>query len=65
MVEHVQAFAAANDGADAKFLLAAGSAGIEAATNIVVKDAWRTMLLLVYAAVMLAVAIRQYSKRTA
>jgi uncharacterized protein len=53
VVEHVEAFAAANDTADVKFLLAAGSAGIEAATNIVVKDAWRTMLLLVYAAVAL------------
>jgi predicted RND superfamily exporter protein len=36
-----------------KFLLAAGSAGIEAATNIVVKSAWHTMLFLVYAAVAL------------
>jgi uncharacterized protein len=51
VVEHIEAFAAANDTADVKFLLAAGSAGIEAATNIVVKEAWRTMLLLVYAAV--------------
>ena len=34
-----------------KFLLAAGSAGIEAATNIVVRKAWVQMLLLVYAAV--------------
>ncbi len=51
VVKHVEAFAAANDTADVKFLLAAGSAGIEAATNIVVQDAWRTMLLLVYAAV--------------
>jgi hypothetical protein len=33
------------------FLLAAGSAGIEGATNIVVRDANRTMLLYVYAAV--------------
>ncbi len=33
------------------FLLAAGSAGIEAATNIVVKTAWRRMLLYVYLAV--------------
>jgi predicted RND superfamily exporter protein len=53
VVEHVDAFAQANDTAEVKFLLAAGSAGIEAATNIVVRDAWRTMLLLVYAAVML------------
>ena len=35
----------------AQFLLAAGSAGIEAATNIVVEQANRTMLLYVYAAV--------------
>jgi predicted RND superfamily exporter protein len=53
VVDHVEAYAAANDGPDAQFLLAAGSAGIEAATNIVVKDAWRTMLGLVYAAVAL------------
>jgi predicted RND superfamily exporter protein len=53
VVDHVEAFARANDTADVKFLLAAGSAGIEAATNIVVKDAWRTMLLLVYVAVVL------------
>src|SRR4029077_16972515 len=36
---------------DRQFLLAAGSAGIEAATNIVVEQANRTMLLYVYAAV--------------
>ena len=53
VVAHVEAFAKANDSADARFLLAAGSAGIEAATNIVVKEAWRTMLLLVYGAVLL------------
>jgi uncharacterized protein len=53
VVEHVEGFAHANDTADVKFLLAAGSAGIEAATNIVVRDAWRTMLFLVYGAVAL------------
>jgi hypothetical protein len=53
VVEHVEAFAQVNDTADVKFLLAAGSAGIEAATNIVVKNAWRTMLFLVYGAVVL------------
>jgi len=53
VVSHVEAFALANDTEDTKFLLAAGSAGIEAATNIVVKDAWRTMLLMVYGAVVL------------
>jgi len=53
VVGHVETFAKANDSADVKFLLAAGSAGIEAATNIVVKDAWRTMLVMVYGAVVL------------
>ncbi len=47
---HVERFAAAND-SEARFVLAAGSAGIEAATNAVVHDAWRTMLYLVYGAV--------------
>ena len=51
VVEHVEKFAAANDTADGKFLLAAGSAGIEAATNISVKQAWRQMVMLVYVAV--------------
>jgi uncharacterized protein len=51
VVGHVEAFARQNDTADVKFLLAAGSAGIEAATNIVVHDAWRHMLFLVYGAV--------------
>lgn len=53
VVEHVSAFAKVNDSDDAKFLLAAGNAGIEAATNIVVKEAWWQMLVLVYAAVAL------------
>jgi len=53
VVDHVVAFAGANDSGDATFLLAAGSAGIEAATNIVVKSAWRTMLFMVYGAVVL------------
>ena len=49
----VEAFAAENDSAEVKFQLAAGSAGIEAATNAVVQAAWRQMLFLVYAAVSL------------
>ena len=53
IVETVESFAATNDTPDVKFRLAAGSAGIEAATNIVVRDAWRRMLWLVYAAVSL------------
>ncbi|WP_284617685.1 efflux RND transporter permease subunit [Aquabacterium humicola] len=44
-------FAAAHSTPERQFLLAAGSAGIEAATNIVVRQAWTQMLLWVYAAV--------------
>ncbi len=44
-------FAAAHSTPERQFLLAAGSAGIEAATNIVVRQAWTRMLLWVYAAV--------------
>lgn len=51
VVAHVEAFARENNQPEGEFLLAAGSAGIEAATNIVVKDAWRQMLFLVYGAV--------------
>jgi len=46
-------FSAAHSANDRAFLLAAGSAGIEAATNIVVEQANRTMLLYVYGAVIL------------
>jgi predicted RND superfamily exporter protein len=46
-------FARDNSTADRQFLLAAGTAGIEAATNIVVREANHTMLLYVYAAVTL------------
>ena len=46
-------FSADHSEQDRQFLLAAGSAGIEAATNIVVRKAWREMLLYVYAAVAL------------
>ncbi|MDP9932780.1 efflux RND transporter permease subunit [Variovorax paradoxus] len=51
VVSHVEQFARNNDSADVQFLLAAGSAGIEVATNIVVKNAWWLMLFVVYAAV--------------
>ena len=47
----VEAFAKENDSTDAQFLLAAGNAGFEAATNAVVEKANHEMLLLVYAAV--------------
>jgi len=53
VVKHVEGFAADNNDDNVQFLLAAGSAGIEAATNIVVKDATNTMLLWVYGAVTL------------
>ena len=51
VVNKVESFRAENNGADAQFLLAAGNAGIEAATNIVVKKANTEMLYWVYAAV--------------
>lgn len=51
VVNAVESFAKENNTANAKFLLAAGNAGIEAATNIVVKKANRQMLYIVYAAV--------------
>ncbi len=47
----VEAFAAAHDDAGAQFLLAAGNAGFEAATNAVVEKANHEMLLMVYVAV--------------
>ncbi|WP_418316112.1 efflux RND transporter permease subunit [Piscinibacter sakaiensis] len=53
VTDTVEAFAAENNTDEVKFLLAAGSAGIEAATNSVVRDAWRQMLILVYSAVSL------------
>lgn len=53
VVSLVEGFSRENDTDSAKFLLAAGSAGIEAATNVVVKDAWHQMLFMVYGAVVL------------
>jgi predicted RND superfamily exporter protein len=50
-------FASSHSTDDRKFLLAAGSAGIEAATNIVVRKAWIQMLILVYAAVIVLALI--------
>ncbi|MGO4395523.1 RND family transporter [Variovorax sp. M-6] len=44
-------FADSHGNQERRFLLAAGGAGIEAATNIVVRKAWTQMLMLVYAAV--------------
>jgi len=44
-------FSEKHSGPDRQFMLAAGSAGIAAATNIVVRESNRTMLLYVYCAV--------------
>jgi predicted RND superfamily exporter protein len=57
VVKAASAFAAQHDTPERKFLLAAGSAGVDAATNIVVKEANRTMLFYVYGAVILLCAI--------
>jgi uncharacterized protein len=51
VVAAAEGFAEKHSDKDRQFLLAAGSAGIEAATNIVVEQANRTMLFYVYAAV--------------
>jgi len=51
VVDAVEAFMKANSTKDERFMLAAGSAGIAAATNIVVKQAMREMLWWVYGAV--------------
>ena len=53
VVDKVEAFIAANNSKDGQFLLAAGSAGIEAATNIVVRKASHEMLFWIYGAVVL------------
>ena len=53
IVTTVEKFAQQHDDKDIHFLLAAGPAGIEAVTNIVVEKASRTMLLYVYGAVII------------
>jgi len=55
VVQAAQAFAQENNTPQAQFILAAGNSGIEAATNIVIKQAEITMLVLVYAIVALLV----------
>ena len=51
VVETIEIFSYTNNTDDVKFILAAGSAGIQAATNIVVADAWNKMTYLVFGAV--------------
>ncbi|KQW01521.1 RND family transporter [Rhizobacter sp. Root1221] len=53
VVDEVERFIAAHPADGERFMLAAGSAGIDAATNIVVGKAMREMLLWVYGAVVL------------
>ncbi len=53
VVQAADTFAQQHSTPERQFLLAAGSAGIEAATNIVVREANHRMLLYVYAAVIL------------
>jgi predicted RND superfamily exporter protein len=48
VLEATEAFAAAHDRDAVKFLPAAGTAGIESVTNIIVKQASHTMLIAVY-----------------
>ncbi|RQP23702.1 efflux RND transporter permease subunit [Piscinibacter terrae] len=55
VVAAAEAFAAKHNDDGVKFILAAGNSGVEAATNIVVKQAERLMLLLVYGIVALLV----------
>jgi predicted RND superfamily exporter protein len=57
VVKVAGAFAEEHSTADRSFLLAAGSAGIDATTNIVVREANRIMLACVYASVILLCAI--------
>jgi hypothetical protein len=51
VVEEVERFAAANDDAEIRFTLAAGNAGIEAATNQAIATAQLQILVLVYTVV--------------
>lgn len=51
VVEVVEQFAAENDSGQHRFLLAAGNAGVEAATNQVISRAKDMMLILVYSVV--------------
>jgi predicted RND superfamily exporter protein len=65
VVETVEAFAAENNSEKGEFLLAAGNAGIEAATNIEIEKAQLLMTLLVYSVVFLVCLITYRSARGA
>ncbi|SNC62743.1 hypothetical protein SAMN04487881_0725 [Marinobacter sp. es.048] len=51
VVDEAAAFAEAHSTPDLQFLLAAGNAGVEAATNMIVRESSRIMMLCVYIAV--------------
>ncbi|MFH0730678.1 MAG: MMPL family transporter [Pseudomonadota bacterium] len=53
VVAAVEKFSSGHNEKDRQFLLAAGNAGIEAVTNIVVEQANRTMMLYVYIAIII------------
>ena len=57
VVDEAESFARKYDTGHARFVLAAGNAGIEAATNIVVRQANHEMLLWVYGAVIALCAV--------
>ncbi len=65
MVETVEDFAEKNNTESRQFLLAAGNAGIEAATNIEIQKAQLLMTVLVYSVVFLACLITFRSPRGA
>jgi predicted RND superfamily exporter protein len=65
IVDASQAFAAANNTETFQFLLAAGNAGIEAATNIEVEKAQFLMLALVYSVIFLVCLITYRTVRGA
>ena len=64
-VSLVKNFAAQNNNEDVKFLLAAGNAGVAAATNIVVEQARLQMLLIIYGVVAALVLLTLRSWRAA
>ena len=57
VVAAIEAFAAEHDSHDIRFKLASGNGGIEAATNQVITDAQKKILIYVYAVVILVVGL--------
>ncbi|MGJ8674794.1 MAG: efflux RND transporter permease subunit [Pseudoalteromonas sp.] len=64
VVAKVQAFKQKYDSGDVEFLLAAGNAGVEAVTNMVIEDAQTEMLIWVYSVVIALCLITFRSVRT-